>query len=145
MSYLTEHTERPVAQPWDCALIFKRNAVRSQKLSEQDWTEAEKQLLRELWPAANKLDIHKAFSTKSGVAVLARAKVLGIWHNIQYPAKRSDIHRALCYNDWAGACTTLEVDPDSEEGQQVLRMLNYYARTTAKKQMASGGCCRSCK
>lgn len=126
----------PVAQRWDCALLYKRNAVRSKQLSEQKWTEEENQLLRELWPAADKMDIYKALPTKSGSAILSRAKVLGIHRNFRYPTKCSDLHRALCYNDWKNTCAELEVDYESEEGQQVLKTLNYYAHTTEKKHLA---------
>ncbi|MDQ2902080.1 MAG: recombinase family protein [Chloroflexota bacterium] len=118
----------PIAQRWDCALLYKRQAVRTHRLSEQDWTEAEDQLIRELWPVAPKLALHKALPTKSALTFTARASTLGVHR----PKNKqvSPIHRALCYDDWIKSCAALGVDSASDEGNKVLDTLNYYAQTT---------------
>jgi DNA invertase Pin-like site-specific DNA recombinase len=125
----------PVAQRWDCALIYKRQAVRTHRLGEQEWTEQEDRLVRELWPAADKMDIYKALPMKSGLAITARASGLGVHRPRNMPS--SLLYRALCYDDWAKSCGALDVDIDSQEGKQVLEMLNYYAQTTSIKERAA--------
>lgn len=125
----------PVAQRWDCALVYKRQAVRTQHLSEQEWTEGEDQILRKLWPAAEKLEIYRSLSTKSGVAITARAFTLGVRRPKGQPP--SSIYQALCYGDWMASCAALGVDIASEEGKQVLETLNYYAKTTSRKVRAA--------
>ncbi len=131
----------PVAQRWDCALIYKRQAVRTNLLSaiDRQWAEAEDQSIRELWPAADKFDIYRAIPTKSGASIKARAGDLGVrraghlWH----PSKGCIMNQALCYDDWVKACASLEADITSEEGMEVLKQLNYLARTTGAKERAA--------
>jgi len=123
----------PVAQHWDNALIFKRQSVRTKLAGKPEWNDEEDALLRELWPAADKWDMHKAFPLKTGNAIKARAVVLGLKRNQRMPEKISPMQYSLCYEDWIQSCAALNADPESEEGQKVLKMLNYYARTTEKK------------
>src|SRR5579885_559872 len=47
----------PVAQPWDCALIFRRHSLRS-VLKGSEWTEAEDELLRQVYPTAAKMELY---------------------------------------------------------------------------------------
>jgi hypothetical protein len=119
----------PVAQRWDCALIFKRNMTRSRPVK-QDWTAEEDEMLRQLWPTADRFEIYKALPTKSGVMLNDHASELGVQSKGLRPTPSIYIHRSLCYDDWSSACAALDVDQESEEGLQVLEMLNYYARTT---------------
>jgi DNA invertase Pin-like site-specific DNA recombinase len=131
----------PVAERWDCALIYKRQAVRTNLLStiDRQWTDEEDRLIRELWPEADKFDIYKAIPTKSGASIKARAGDLGVrraehlWH----PSKGCIMNQALCYNDWVSACAALEEDITREEGRTVLEQLNYLARTTSRKARAA--------
>jgi hypothetical protein len=127
----------PVASRWDDALIYKRQAVRTDKLCEQEWTSEEDQLIRELWPNTDKLEICKAIPTKAGATINARAFGLGVRRNASWRGKPSPLHRALCYNDWAKSCEALNRDITTEEGAQLLKTLNYYAKTTGIKQRAA--------
>ncbi len=127
----------PVAQRWDCALVFKRQAIRSQRLSEQEWTKEEDTLLQEIYPASSKLDIYKSFPMKSGWAISARASDLGVQRDTSLPVSRSPLYPGLCYADWANVCTALNADHRNEEGQHILKTLNYYARRTTDKQRAA--------
>jgi hypothetical protein len=130
----------PVAQRWDCALIYKRQAVRTDLLStiDRQWTDEEDELLRQLWPETDKFSIHQALPTKSGASIKARAGDLGIrraehlWH----PSKGCIMNQALCYDDWVSACAALEVDITGDEGKAVLEQLNYLARTTSMQERA---------
>lgn len=124
----------PVAQHWDNALIFKRQTVRSKLRGLSEWSYEEDKLLPQLWPAADKLDLHKAFPTKTGNAIKTRAATLGLRRNQRMPDKNSPIQYSLCYDDWVNTCTALGAAPESEEGREILKTLNYYARTTEKQQ-----------
>ncbi|HJT55279.1 MAG TPA: recombinase family protein [Ktedonobacteraceae bacterium] len=125
----------PVAQRWDCALIFRRNALRSM-LKGDDWSDADDALLHTLYPTADKLALFEAFPMKSGEAIKQRAAELKVKRVREHPASYSIIHRSLCYADWIQACLAMNVDQTSSEGRQVLGTLNYYARTTEKKGVA---------
>ncbi len=125
----------PVAQRWDCALIFRRNALRS-VLKGDDWSEADDALLHSLYPTADKLALFQAFPMKSGEAIKQRAGDLKVKRAREHPASFSIIHRSLCYADWVKACEAMNIDQTSSEGHQVLGKLNYYARTTEKKGAA---------
>jgi hypothetical protein len=122
----------PVAQPWDGALIFRRNAIKSD-LKRDDWSEAEIQLLREMYPTANKFDLHKAFPMRSGTGLKSKAKVLRIFRAMPKPKTYSTIYRSLCYADWVNACSVLGVDHETEEGETILQQLNYFAKTTESR------------
>lgn len=136
ISLCLEYHRPDTPQRWNCALIFKRNAVRSSALNRQDWTEEEDNLLREIYPAGKKLDIFQALPTKSGWAVRARASGLGVQRDTSLPVDRSALNPGLCCNDWASSCAALKADIAGDEGQKVLKMLNYYARTSEKKRAA---------
>lgn len=123
----------PVAQHWDNALIFKRQSVRTKLVGQPEWTDEEEELLRQLWPAADKWDLHKAFPLKTGNYIKARATSLGLKRNQRMPEKISPMQYSLCYEDWIQSCAALNAEPDSEEGRKVLKMLNYYARTTENR------------
>jgi Resolvase, N terminal domain len=125
----------PVAQPWDCALIFRRNSLRS-ILKGDDWSEADDEMLRSLYPMADKLDLFQAFPMKSGEAMKQRAAELTVRRTVERPSTYSIIHRSLCWADWAAACAAMSIDQHSSEGRQVLDTLNYYARTTEKRGAA---------
>lgn len=125
----------PVAQRWDPALIFRRNAIRS-VLKGDDWSEADDELLHTLYPTAGKLSLFQAFPMKSGEAIKQRAAELKVKRAREHPATYSIIHRSLCYADWVKACEAMNVDQTSSEGRQVLDTLNYYARMTEKKGAA---------
>ncbi|HEU5379285.1 MAG TPA: recombinase family protein [Ktedonobacteraceae bacterium] len=127
----------PVASHWDAALVYKRQAVRTDKLSKQEWTEEEDQLIRELWPDTDKLEICKAIPTKAGATIGARAFNLGVPRNNVWRGRPSLIHRALCYDDWAKSCAALNIDITTEEGEKLLERLNYYAKKTGTKQRAA--------
>ena len=122
----------PVAQRWDCALIYKRQAIRTNQLSEQEWMASEDQLLRELWSSAPKVEIMKALPAKSNLAITARASILKVHRPKNM--RGCPIYRALCYDDWVRSCVALNIDRDSEEGNRVLEALNYYAQTTDIKE-----------
>lgn len=92
----------PVAQRWDCAIIFKRQAVRSKLLNISRWNANEDDLLRQLWPAADKLTLCQTLPTKTGTALKTRAAELGVRRNDDLQIRRTPIHRALCYDDWTG-------------------------------------------
>jgi len=126
--------KEPVAERWDCALIYKRQAVRTDKLGEQEWTDAEDELLRSLWPETAKMEIYRALPAKSGVAITARANSLGVHRALQPPTA---LYRALCYDDWIKSCTALEVSPESDEGKQIVEQLNYLAKTTDIQERAA--------
>ena len=125
----------PVAQRWDCALIFRRNSLRSDLMGDE-WSEAEDQLLKSMYPTKDKLELHKAFPLKSGMAIKKRASDLRVKRAVGRPATCSIIHRSLCYADWLKACEAMDIEPTSNEGRTVLGKLNYYARTTEKKGTA---------
>lgn len=125
----------PVAQPWDCALIFRRNSLRS-VLKGDDWSEEELQQLRVMYPTADKLDLHKAFPMKSGEAIKQKAAELQIKRAERRPATNCIIFRSLCYTDWVKSCEILGVAHESEEGRSILKQLNYFAKTTEKKSAA---------
>lgn len=126
----------PVAQPWDCALVVKRKAVRSNRLGERDWTSEEDTLLRQIYPSASKLEIYKSFPMKSGVAISARASHLGVQRNTSLPVSKSSIYPGLCYADWERACEALKVDVTGEEGRQVLKAINHSIRHCQDKRAA---------
>jgi len=125
----------PVAQPWDCALIFRRNSIRS-VLKGDDWSDAELELLRTIYPTADKLELHKTFPMKSGEAIKQKASALKVKRAVERASTYSIIHRSLCYADWTQACEVLGADQTGSEGHAVLERLNYYARTTEKKSAA---------
>lgn len=127
----------PVAERWDCALIYRRQAVRTERLGEQEWSREEDERLGELWGTADKLDIYKALPTKSGWTIKTRASFLGVRRDEVWRHRPTILHRALCYADWSSACRAIEVELESDEGRKVLEMLNYYARTTPTKQRAA--------
>jgi hypothetical protein len=129
--------KEPVASRWDAALIYKRQAVRTNKLGEQEWTSEEDQLIRELWPVADKMEICKMIPTKAGATIGARAFILGVERDDSWRGKRSLMHRSLCYDDWAKSCAALNIDITTDEGMQLLETLNYYAKTTGTKQRAA--------
>lgn len=129
----------PVAKRWDCAIIFKRHAVRSRLLNVSQWTTEEDDILRKLWPATDMLTIRRALPTKTGTALKARAAEFRVQRNGNFHIiRRRTIHRALCYNDWTATCASLEVNAASEEGMKVLEMLNYYARITEQEGTSVG-------
>src|SRR5258708_14845942 len=130
----------PVAQRWDCALIFRRNSIRS-VLKGDDWSDAELELLRTLYPTADKLELHKTFPMKSGEAMKQKASELKVKRAFERPSTYSIIHRSLCYADWTQACAVLGADQTGSEGQTVLERPNYYARTHEKKSAAFWGLC----
>ncbi len=133
--------KEPVAQRWDCALIYKRQAVRTDLLSaiDRQWTAEEDQLIRELWPEVDKFTIYKAIPTKSGASIKSRAGDLGVRRSEQlwHPSKGCIMNQALCYDDWVSACTALEADITGDEGLTVLEQLNYLARTTSMQDRAA--------
>jgi hypothetical protein len=124
----------PVAKRWDCAIIFKRKAVRSKLLNISQWTTEEDDIVRQLWPATERLTVCRALPTKAGHAIKVRASELGVPRNEDFQVHRCPLHRALCYNDWIDTCASLEVTPESEEGANVLRQLSYMAGTTEGKE-----------
>ena len=121
-----------VAQPWDCALIFRRNALRS-SLSTEDWNEMELQKLRAIYPTATKMELYEAFPTKSGMAITQKAFDLGIKRNTVRTF--SLLSRSLCYDDWVKTCAALNVNYTSDEGAEVLKQLNFLAEVTESKGM----------
>jgi hypothetical protein len=125
----------PVAQRWDCALIFRRNALRS-VLKGDDWSEADDALLHVLYPTADKVALLQAFPMKTGEAIKQRAAELKVKRAREHPTTYAIIHRSLCYADWIKACEAMHIDQQSHEGRQVLAKLNYLARTTEKKGAA---------
>jgi hypothetical protein len=125
----------PVAQPWDCALIFRRNSLRS-VLKGDDWSEAELRLLRNMYPTADKLELHKAFPMKSGEAIKQKAAEIGVQRAQRRPVSYSILYRSLCYADWTNVCNALDADHESEEGHTILKQLNHFAKTTEKKSAA---------
>ncbi|MBV9228173.1 MAG: hypothetical protein JOZ18_02580, partial [Chloroflexi bacterium] len=124
-----------VAQRWDSALIFRRNAIRS-VLKGDDWSAEEDELLRTLYPTTDKLELHIQFPMKSGMAMKTRASELKVKREIDGHQSRCIIHRSLCYTDWIKACEAMDVDHTSSEGYAVLDQLNYYAHTTERKGAA---------
>jgi hypothetical protein len=124
--------KEPVAEHWDNALMFKRQSVRTKLAKNPAWNDEEDEPLRQLWPAADKLDLHKAFPRFTGGYIKTRATTLGLRRNRRMPEKCSPIQMSLYYEDWAHTCESLNVEPESEEGAKVLKMLNHYARTTEK-------------
>lgn len=125
----------PVTPRWDCALIFRRNSLRS-VLKGDDWSEEELALLKEIYPTGDKLDLHKAFPMKSCEAIKQKSSELQIKRALERPTTYSIIHRSLCYADWVHTCNALHVEHTSEEGRVVLRQLNHFARTTEKRSAA---------
>ena len=125
----------PVAQPWDCALLFRRSAIRS-VLKGEPWTDEELALLRQLYPTTDKLTLHKAFPMKSGENMKQRAAEHGIRRLIDGRSCRSIIHRSMCYADWANTAKALNIEPESEEGYKLLKQLNHYAITTEHKGLS---------
>ncbi|GHO65521.1 hypothetical protein KSC_044130 [Ktedonobacter sp. SOSP1-52] len=123
----------PVANRWDCAILFKRQAIRSKLLNVSQWTPAEDDILRQLWPDTNGFVISQQLPTKTSHAMKVRALQLGVHRSENFQKRRSPLHRALCYSDWTGACAALETDPETEEGMKILEMLSYYAHTTGKE------------
>jgi hypothetical protein len=126
----------PVAVRWDCALIFRRNSLRS-NLKGDDWTEDELVQLRGMYPTADKLELHVAFPMKSGEAIKQKAAELGVKRASRMPEKMSIIYRSLCLADWQNTCKALGVQQyDSEEGRLILKKLNDFAKTTDKNSAA---------
>lgn len=124
----------PVAQPWDCALIFRRNALRSNSKA-KEWSEEEIQHLGEIYPTTNGLDLSIAFPMKSGGAIRQKASDLKVKRDASIPRTYSTLSRSLCYADWVNTCTALHVARESEEGNAILKQLNYLAQTTESKGM----------
>jgi hypothetical protein len=123
-----------VAQPWDCALIYRRNALRNVH-SMEDWTDEELETFRCIYPTASRMEMYKAFPMKSGMTITQKA------HDLQI--KRSSglsrayvISRSLCLEDWTKTCEALNAEKDSKEGQTILSQLNYLAETTESKGMS---------
>jgi len=124
----------PVAQPWDCALIFRRNALRS-AFKVDEWNEEGIQRLRAIYPTTNGLDLQLAFPTKSAPAIRQKASELQIKRNAGVPKAYSIISRSLCYVDWVNACKALNVEHEGEEGHTILKQLNHLAETAGSKGM----------
>lgn len=125
----------PIAVRWDCALLFRRNSLRS-NLKGDDWTADELAHLQAIYPTADKLALHQAFPMKSGEAIKQKAAELGVKRAARMPEKMSPIFRALCYADWTQACAQLGVAHESEEGHMILQKLNTFARTTERNSAA---------
>ncbi len=125
----------PVAQRWDCALIFRRTMVKN-TLRGDSWTAEEEQLFRELYPTADKMELHKTFPTKSGTGMKSKAKELRIFRAISKPTTYSPLYRALCYADWVNACKALGIDHETDEGTVIMEQLNYFAKTTEQRSAA---------
>src|SRR5260370_38384947 len=98
----------PVAQPWDCALIFRRNALRS-AFKVDECNEEGIQRLRAIYPTTNGLDLQLAFPTKSAPAIRQKASELQIKRSADVPKTYSMISRSVCYVHWLNASNALNV------------------------------------
>lgn len=124
----------PVASRWDSGLICKRYAVRSGQLSKQEWTDDEDWIVRRMWAHADRFELARALPTKTRTTIRVRASELGIGRRreLYIPRPAINLHTSLCYEDWTATCAALNVDHESEEGLQVLEMLNYYSAQNSK-------------
>jgi hypothetical protein len=119
----------PISTRGDTALLYRSS------ISRAVWTLEEEEFLRAIYHDSEKIEILQRFPNRSWGTITHRTYKMRLKRTIHPRFKESDFHDELAYNDLVKTCEYYGIDPESEEGQSILWMLNTCATQAGKKEI----------